>query len=83
MALFNEVTGAFVELDAHILFKVAASFTHQTAGNTARARRNRNVVSDINIMRNQFIDLVIRIFFDGRFNRDNPHDAMANRDVAR
>jgi hypothetical protein len=39
----NEVTGAFVELNAHILFKVAASFVHKTAGNTARARGDRDI----------------------------------------
>jgi hypothetical protein len=44
MALLMKVASAFVELNAHILLKVAASFAHETAGNTARARSDRDII---------------------------------------
>jgi len=78
----NEVTGGFVKLHAHIIFKVTASFVHQTAGSTARAIGDRDVGRGVDIVRKLFPFLVIWIVFDGRFDRNDPHNTMANRKVA-
>ena len=50
MALLNEIASAFVELNAHILLKMAASFAHKTTGYTARARSNGDVIRLFNVM---------------------------------
>jgi len=82
MALFDKVASAFIELDAHILFKMAASFAHQTTGNTAGAWRDRDIIGLFDIVRDQFGLVYVLIVFNRAFNRDDPHDAMANRNVA-
>ena len=77
LAVLGEADGVVVEIEAHILFQMAAAFAHQTARSSAGAGAD----GDCPRLFDQRGDLVIggfvRVVFDGAHNGHNAHEIHA------